>query len=68
MPKRNLLLRRKIMARVTCEPGRSVDVWAKEYFGGKCPYTGKECESLECSRCQVEKNEKEWMEEMEEEE
>ena len=56
------------MARVTCEPGRSVDVWAKEYFGGKCPYTGKKCESWECSRCQVEKNEKEWIEEMEEEE
>lgn len=50
---------------MTCEPGRSVDVWAKEYFGGKCPYTGKECESWECSRCQVEKKEKEWMEEKE---
>ena len=58
---------RKKMARVTCEPGRSVDVWAKEYFGGKCPYTGKKCESWECSRCQVEQNEKEWMEESEEE-
>lgn len=52
------------MARATYEPGRSVDVWAKEYFGGKCPYTGKKCESWECSRCQAEKNEKEWMEEL----
>ena len=56
------------MARVTCEPGRSVDVWGKEYFKGKCPYTGKECESWECNGCPVEKNEKEWMKESEEEE
>ena len=54
------------MARMICEPGRSVDVWAKKYFGGKCPYTGKKCESWECNGCPVEQEEREWIKESEE--
>ena len=38
------------------------DEYAKEYFNGKCPYTGKECETFDCSKCEVEKEEQEFME------
>lgn len=35
---------------------------AKEYFNGICPYTGIACISWECSKCDVEKAEREFME------
>ena len=36
--------------------------WAREYFEGKCPYTGKPCDDWECAKCEIEKQEKEWAE------
>ena len=33
----------------------------------QCPYTGKPCYDWECSECEVEKEEREWMEELERE-
>ena len=38
----------------------------RELFGGKCPYTGKPCDSWVCAECMVEKEEVEWMEKSEE--
>lgn len=29
-------------------------------FKGRCPYTDKKCESWECSKCPVEKEERKW--------
>lgn len=41
----------------------SQNYWAKGFFKGKCPYTGKKCEDWNCNECEVEKAEREWMEE-----
>lgn len=43
------------------------DEWAKEYFEGRCPYTGKPCDDWECNKCETEKQEQRWIEEEEEE-
>lgn len=34
----------------------------REYFNGICPYTGKPCDDWNCSECEVEQREREWME------
>ncbi len=34
----------------------------KEYFEGKCPYTDKPCEDWNCSECQVNEEERKYME------
>lgn len=41
----------------------SQNYWAKDFFNGKCPYTGKKCEDWNCNECEVEKAEREWVEE-----
>ena len=33
----------------------------KKAFGGRCPYTDKECDDFHCWRCEVEKEEQEWL-------
>ena len=33
----------------------------KEGFGGRCPYTNKGCDDFHCWRCEVEKEEEEWL-------
>lgn len=35
---------------------------AKEYFKGVCPYTDKPCEDWNCTECEVEKAEREYIE------
>lgn len=40
----------------------------RELFGGKCPYTGKPCDSWVCAECKVEKEEVEWMKKLDESE
>lgn len=35
----------------------------KERFDGKCPYTGKNCDSWNCPACEVEQEERRYMEE-----
>ena len=40
----------------------------EELFDGNCPYTGKPCfYSWDCANCDVETEERLWMEEMDEE-
>ena len=36
-----------------------VDDYGKAIFQEKCPYTGNNCESWDCSNCEVEKAERE---------
>lgn len=36
---------------------------ARQYFGGLCPYTAQECESWRCNECEVEKAEREYLNE-----
>ena len=38
----------------------------KELFDGKCPYTGKNCESWNCATCEVEQAERRDMNEVSE--
>lgn len=33
----------------------------KEAFNGRCPYTDKECDEFHCWRCEIEKEEREWL-------
>lgn len=40
----------------------------EEFFNRKCPYNDKPCHDFHCMICQVEKEEREWMEEMAKEE
>ena len=35
----------------------------KERFGGKCPYNGSPCETFHCSKCVIEEQEREFMDE-----
>lgn len=46
----------------------SRNLWAQRFFEGYCPYTGKYCEKWNCHECEVEKEERKYMEESEEEE
>jgi hypothetical protein len=32
-----------------------------EFFDGKCPYTGKSCYEWKCDTCEVEKQEREYI-------
>lgn len=41
--------------------------WAK-FFKDICPYTGEKCEDWNCTECEIEKAEREWTKEMENEE
>ena len=34
----------------------------EEYFEGRCPYTDNPCYDWNCKECEVEKDEREWME------
>ena len=34
---------------------------SKEHFNGKCPYTDKQCESWNCSECEIEQAEQKYM-------
>jgi len=45
-----------------------MDVNDMELFNHKCPYTGTFCETFHCEGCQVEADERAWMEEDESEE
>lgn len=41
--------------------------WAR-YFNDICPYTGKKCSDWNCTECEVEQAEREYMKESENEE
>ena len=38
--------------------------WAKIHFGGRCPYTDKECEKWTCTQCEVNREESREYEEL----
>ena len=38
--------------------------WAKIHFGGRCPYTDKECEKWTCTQCEVNTEESREFEDM----
>ena len=40
----------------------------KEKFGGKCPYNNEPCETFNCNGCEIEEQERKFMEELDEEE
>ena len=40
----------------------------KERFNGRCPYTDDPCETFDCSNCEVEQDEAEWLTELDLEE
>ena len=39
----------------------------KRRFDGRCPYTDLKCDTFNCAFCEVEKQEFQWMKEMEDE-
>lgn len=38
--------------------GKVVDEYAKNMFGGRCPYNNEKCATFDCLNCKVEKEEK----------
>ena len=42
----------------------SKDTLAKKLFHGRCPYTDKHCDSFDCLNCEVEQQEREYMEQL----
>jgi hypothetical protein len=36
---------------------------AKDHFNGRCPYTDKPCEDWNCNECEIEQEEREYLEE-----
>ena len=44
----------------------SLNYWAKGFFKGKCPYTGKKCDDWNCKKCEIEDAERKYMEEEDE--
>lgn len=42
--------------------------YERHIFNGLCPYTGKPCETFECDKCEIEAEERKWLEELEVEE
>lgn len=45
------------------KPESEVDELSRKLFDGKCPYTSKECEKWTCRSCEVEKAERELLDE-----
>ena len=44
------------------------DTSMRDLFGGYCPYTNEPCDSWDCENCEVEAEERDWMEELDREE
>lgn len=48
------------------EQTKDNNLYFKDYFKGQCPYTNIKCNTFNCSECETEKAERQFLEEMEE--
>lgn len=42
--------------------------YRSQLYDGKCPYTNDPCDNWDCENCEIEREEVEWLEELDQEE